>query len=57
MTINADQSAALLKEYADLIKDLQNQNADLRDTVFKLEEYIREIEFQFKSSHDKNYDC
>jgi hypothetical protein len=57
MTLNNDQSSALLKEYADLIKDLKNENADLRDKIFGLEEYIREIEFQFKSSHDKNYDC
>jgi uncharacterized protein YdcH (DUF465 family) len=57
MTLNNDQSSALLKEYADLIKDLKNENADLRDRIFSLEEYIREIEFQFKSSHDKNYDC
>ena len=57
MTISNDQSTALLKEYADLIKDLKNQNADLLDKIFNLEEYIREIEFQFKSSHDKNYDC
>jgi hypothetical protein len=57
MTLNNDQSSALLKEYADLIKDLKNENADLRDKIFDLEEYIREIEFQFKSSHDKNYEC
>lgn len=57
MTITNDQSAALLKEYADLIKDLKNENADLQERIFNLEEYIREIEFQFKSSHDKNYDC
>lgn len=57
MTINTDQSAALLKEYAELIKHLQNQNTDLQEKIFSLEEYIREIEFQFKSSHDKNYEC
>lgn len=57
MTLTNDQSNALLKEYADLIKDLKNENADLRDTVFRLEEYIRELSFQFSSSHDKNYDC
>jgi len=52
-----EQSNALLKEYADLIKDLQNKNADLNDKVHMLETYIKELEFQFKTSHDKSYDC
>jgi len=52
-----DQSNALLKEYADLIKDLQNENADLCDKVQMLENYIQELEFQFNTSHDKSYDC
>lgn len=52
-----DQTNALLKEYSDLIKDLQTENADLTDKVQMLENYIQELEFQFKTSHDKSYDC
>ena len=55
--MHPDQTNALLKEYSDLIKDLQNDNADLNDKIQMLENYIQELEFQFRSSRDKNYDC
>ncbi len=41
----------------DLIASLIAENTDLKDKIFRLEEYIKELSFQFSSSHDKNYDC
>lgn len=57
MTANLEQANALIKEYADLISDLQEQVAGLKKENEFLREQVEELQFEMTCEFNKEYDC
>jgi hypothetical protein len=49
MTINIEQANALMREYADLIKDQQGQ-------IIEMRKQIEQLKFELSSQSNKEYD-
>lgn len=49
MTINIEQANALMREYADLIKDQQGQ-------IIEMRKQIEQLKFELSSQLNKEYD-
>lgn len=49
MTVNIQQANALMKEYADLIKDQQGQ-------IIEMRKQIEQLKFELSSQLNKEYD-
>jgi hypothetical protein len=49
MTVNIQQANALMKEYADLIKDQQGQ-------IIEMRKQIEQLKFELSSHLNKEYD-
>jgi hypothetical protein len=49
MTINIEQANALMREYADLIKDQQGQ-------IIEMRKQIEQLKFELSTQSNKEYD-
>jgi hypothetical protein len=50
MTVNIDQADALIKEYAGIIKTLQEDNR-------RLQTLVNDLELALNAHNNKEYDC
>lgn len=56
MAANIEQANALLKEYADLVKEQQGEILTLHNEIKKLKETIQELSFDLTCEMNKEYD-
>lgn len=56
MAVNLEQAEALLKEYADLIKDQQGEIVVLRKEIKFMQSLIDELKFELSCELNKEYD-
>lgn len=57
MTANLEQANALIKEYAELISNLQTEVAGLHKENQFLREELEELQFEMNSQSNREYDC
>lgn len=56
MAVNQEAADALNQEVKDLVKELQQKNADLEKQVESLSEYNQELLQEISDMHDREYE-